>query len=346
MGAMSERLRIGIVGAGGITRGRHVPGFRAIPGVELHGVVNRSPASTVAAAHELGIGTTYPDWHALVADPGIDAVVVATWPYLHAPVTIAALEAGKHVLTQARMAMDADEARPMLRASLAHPDLVAMVVPSPLSFWCDATIQRLLAEGTLGELRHMTVTWDTSGPAEAWRLQRRWSGHNVMALGIVYESIARWLGQAVAVAATGRLRAPIRQVPEGRITADVLDDLTLLVEFPGGLDSVWTMTTGLPSPEGNTVRLIGTSGSLLVDLPRQRLELALADASPQPVAIPADEASEWRVEAAFVGAIRGQEEVHLTDFETGVRYMAFTDAMHASLAAGCRVSIPESGRRA
>ena len=247
---MSERLRIGIVGAGGITRARHVPGFRAIPGVELHGVVNRSPASTAAAAHELGIGTTYPDWHALVADPGIDAVVVATWPYLHAPVTIAALEAGKHVLTQARMAMDADEARLMLRASLARPDLVAMVVPSPLSFWCDATIQRLLAEGTLGELRHMTVTWDTSGPAEAWRLQRRWSGHNVMALGIVYESIARWLGQAVAVAATGRLRAPIRQVPEGRITADVLDDLTLLVEFPGGLDSVWTMTTGLPLTRG------------------------------------------------------------------------------------------------
>lgn len=336
---MNERIRIGIVGAGAITRTRHVPGFRAIPGVELRGVVNRSPASTAAAASQLGVGTTYPDWRVLVADPEIDAVVVGTWPYLHAPVTIAALEGGKHVLTQARMAMDVAEASRMLDTSLARPDLVAMVVPSPLSFWCDATIQRLLAEGTLGDLRHMTVTWDTSGPAEAWRLQRRWSGHNVMAMGIVYESIARWLGHAVTVAAVGRLREPIRQVPEGHVRADVLDDLTLLVGFPGGLDSVWTMTTNLPSPDGNVVRLMGTKGNLLVDLPRQRLELALADGRPRPVAVPASEATDWRVEAEFVGAIRGQEDVHLTDLETGVRYMAFTDAVHASLVAGSRVSI-------
>src|SRR2546425_218960 len=180
-------------------------GLRAIQGVELAGVVNRSAESTAAAARELSIAQTYPDWRALVADPAIDAVLVATWPYLHAPITLAALAAGKHVLTQARMAMNADEARSMLRASLERPDLTAMVVPSPLSFWCDATVARLLADGALGELRRVAVAWDTSGEAESWRLQRRWSGNNVMALGIVYESVARWLGHAVAVAAVGRI---------------------------------------------------------------------------------------------------------------------------------------------
>ena len=318
---MSEGLRIGIVGAGGIARARHVPGFRAIQDVELAGVVNRSAESTAAAARELSIAQAYPDWRALVADPAIDAVLVATWPYLHAPITLAALAAGKHVLTQARMAMNADEARSMLRASLERPDLTAMVVPSPLSFWCDATVARLLADGALGELRRVAVAWDTSGEAESWRLQRRWSGNNVMALGV------------------GRIRDPVRRVPEGHVAADVPDSLALLVEFPGGVDATWTMTTNLAMPDGNTVRLIGTAGSLLVDLVGQRLELVPAGRTPEPISIPAHEAADWRVEAEFVGAIRGEEQVRFTDFETGFRYMAFTDAVHASIAAGCRVSI-------
>ena len=47
----------------------------------------------------------------------------------------------------------------------------------------------------------------------------------------------------------------------------------------------------------------------------------------QPVQIRPEDRADWRVEAEFIGAIRGEEEVHLTDFATGVRYMAFTDAV-------------------
>ena len=104
-------------------------------------------------------------------------------------------------------------------------------------------------------------------------------------------------------------------------------------------DATWTMTTNLAMPDGNTVRLIGTAGSLLVDLVGQRLELVPAGRTPEPISIPAHEAADWRVEAEFVGAIRGEEQVRFTDFETGFRYMAFTDAVHASIAAGCRVTI-------
>ena len=63
-----QTIRIGIVGAGGNTRKRHVPGFRAIEGVEIVGVVNRSPESTASAAEEFGIPKTYPSWQALI-DP-------------------------------------------------------------------------------------------------------------------------------------------------------------------------------------------------------------------------------------------------------------------------------------
>ena len=109
-------------------------------------------------------------WQALVADPAIDAVLVGAWPYLHAPVTIAALEAGKHVLTEARMAATAEDARAMLRASRAHPDLVAMVVPASFSLWADATIVRLLADGAIGRVRHVRVAWDVERAGRPRRL--------------------------------------------------------------------------------------------------------------------------------------------------------------------------------
>ena len=100
----NDTLRIGFVGAGGIVRDRHVPGLRKAPGVEFYGVVNRSRESSQRAAEEFGIERTYDDWQELVADPKVDIVWIGAHPYMHRVVTEAALEAGKHVFTQARMA--------------------------------------------------------------------------------------------------------------------------------------------------------------------------------------------------------------------------------------------------
>ena len=136
--AMTDPIRIGIVGAGRIVAAEHVPRFRAIDGVELVGVANRSEESSRRAADELGLPRAYPSWQALVADPELDAVLVGAWPVLHAPVTIAALEAGKHVLTEARMAATAEDARAMVRAARAHPDRDRDVVPATFSAWADA----------------------------------------------------------------------------------------------------------------------------------------------------------------------------------------------------------------
>src|SRR5580700_8183169 len=113
----AKRLRIGLIGAGGNMRARHVPGFRAVPDVDLVAVCNRRPESTAAAAREFGIGRTHEHWEDLVSAPDLDAVVIGTWPYLHCPITLAALAAGKHVLTEARMAMNASEAHQMHAAS-------------------------------------------------------------------------------------------------------------------------------------------------------------------------------------------------------------------------------------
>src|SRR5438128_1692182 len=108
---MAKRVRIGLIGAGGNTRLRHIPGFLALPDVELAAVCNRRPESTEAIAREFKVPRTYARWEELIADSAIDAVCIGTWPYLHCPITLAALNAGKHVLTEARLSMNAAEAR-------------------------------------------------------------------------------------------------------------------------------------------------------------------------------------------------------------------------------------------
>src|SRR5713101_6714409 len=143
----SSTLRVGLIGAGANTKLRHIPGLRALPDVEIVAVCNRRPESTAAAAREHGIPRTYERWEELVADPAIDAVVIGAWPYLHCPITLAALEAGKHVMTEARLALNAAEARQMLAAAQSRPQLVTQVVPSPYGLKGHDVVLELLRGG-------------------------------------------------------------------------------------------------------------------------------------------------------------------------------------------------------
>src|SRR5262245_37794146 len=109
-GTVSDRVRIGIAGGGKIVASEHVPRFRAIDGVELVAVANQTYESSQRAAAAMGISRAMRHWAELIDDADIDAILIGTWPYLHAQIAIAALEAGKHVITEARMATDADAA--------------------------------------------------------------------------------------------------------------------------------------------------------------------------------------------------------------------------------------------
>ena len=123
-------LRIGIIGAGKNTKLRHIPGFQRIDGVEVVAVCNRSTNSAKKVADAFHIPRITERPGDIIHAKDIDAVCIGTWPYMHKQLTIASLEAGKHVLTEARMAMSLAEAREMLLASEAT-DKVSMVVPAP-----------------------------------------------------------------------------------------------------------------------------------------------------------------------------------------------------------------------
>src|SRR5205823_5396091 len=150
-------LRVGLIGAGANTRSRHIPGLRALPGVEIVAVCNRRPDSTAAVAREFNIARTAEGWEEVVAADDIDAVVIGTWPYLHCPITLAALKTGKHVLTEARMSLNAAEAHAMLAAARGHPRQVTQVVPSPFGLKGHDVMRELMDQGFLGELREAYI---------------------------------------------------------------------------------------------------------------------------------------------------------------------------------------------
>src|SRR5436305_8998150 len=126
-------------------KSRHRPGLRKLPDVRAVAVCNRSRESGEAVAREWDIPEVLTDWRALVAREDLDAVFIGTWPYTHAEMRIRALEAGKHVFCQARMARTAAEARSMLRAAEAHPDRVAMLCPPPNGMRGDRLIRKLVS---------------------------------------------------------------------------------------------------------------------------------------------------------------------------------------------------------
>jgi predicted dehydrogenase len=346
---MPDTIRVGVVGAGGNTRLHHIPKLQKIQGVEIVSVVNRSRASSERVAQEFGIPRVHEKWDDLVNDPAIDAVVIGTWPYLHCPVTLAALAAGKHVLTEARIAMNAAEAREMLAASLARPGLVTQVVPGPATFPSDPMVMHLLADGYVGEVQAVDLRvctgWLNRDAPLHWRMNRGYSGLNAMTMGIWYECLSRWFGPAKAVMARTRVAVPYRMDEERgeRRAVEVPDHVEALADLANGAIARmhWSSVAGFMT--GPDVWVYGSEGTLRLEMRgrdnvlyggrRNDKEMARID-------IPKDKTYGWRVEEEFIGAIRGKEQVRRTSFLDAVNYMDFTEAVHISSREGRRVYLP------
>ena len=118
---MSERLRIGIVGCGGIANGKHLPSLKAINRADIVAFCDLIPERAEKACAEYGAegAKTYTDYHRLLEDKSIDVVYVLTPNRMHAQVSIDALNAGKHVMCEKPMAINSAEAKRMLDAAKA-----------------------------------------------------------------------------------------------------------------------------------------------------------------------------------------------------------------------------------
>ncbi len=290
------------------------------------------------------------DWREIIAMPDVDAVLVATWPYLHAPASIAALEAGKHVLCLGRMAMNLEEARQMQAAAdrAKAQGVRSMLVPPAFGIAGDIYLRQLLAEGYVGDIRHVQglfVNDANANPAAPlnWRQDRELSGENVLLLGAHYEITYRWLGGVTGVTAREETYVPQRPAPDGSgrmAPVTVPDAITVMGELEQG--GTLTLIESSVAHFGGPARfeIYGSAGTLVYQIAGdQILGAKTGESALRLMPIPEGMRREWTVEQDFVRMVLEQGPDVEPTFADGVAYMAFTEAARRSAATGERVKV-------
>jgi predicted dehydrogenase len=224
-------IRIAFAGTGYISR-IHARAAQKLPGVELAAIVNHRPQSMAAFATEFDIPRRYAAVEDMLRDGDVDAISINTPNYLHAPQSIAALEAGVHVMVEKPMAMDAKEAAEMLAASERSGAL--LMVAHCWRF--DEEVQWLkeqVDQGRIGQIMRtkgygVHVNW---GPA-GWFTQKRFAGGGALAdVGIHAIDTARFLlGDPQPVSVYARIGTYYREF-------DVDDTGVLLVNWDNDANS-------------------------------------------------------------------------------------------------------------
>ncbi|MDR3050867.1 MAG: Gfo/Idh/MocA family oxidoreductase [Oscillospiraceae bacterium] len=148
-----QQFRVGIVGCGGIANGKHLPALQKLPQVQLVAFCDIVPERAQQAAEKYGApgAKVYTDYRELVADSALDAVHVLTPNKSHAPITIAALESGKHVLCEKPMAKTYADAKAMLDAARRTGKTLSIAYQNrfrPDSLY----LKQLCSHGKLGEI--------------------------------------------------------------------------------------------------------------------------------------------------------------------------------------------------
>lgn len=341
-----KEINIGIIGAGDIFRQRHFPGFEKIDGVKIVAVCNRTEESGKRVAQEYGIDKVLTDWHDIIEMDELDAVMIGTWPYLHHPASIAALDAGKHVFSQARMAMNYNEAKEMYEKATGK-GLVNMVCPAPHTLRGDRLFRKLIKDGYLGNIHNILVRDMSSAYIDPntplhWRQIGKFSGFNTLTLGMFVEAVHRWCGYAKKVMAIDKTFSAERKDPETGVMegVDRPDSVFIAAEMENGALAQFTFSAMALFPEESTITIHGSEGTLVYHTDNHKMLGGKGgDKELKEIPIPSDLDREWGVEEDFIAAIREGAKIEPTFYE-GMKYMEFTEAVFRSVESGGVVSLP------
>jgi len=339
--------RLALIGAGNIAANRHVPGFRALEDVAIVGVVSRDSGRRANFCRDLCVEDFGSDPNRIFDDPSIDAVCIATWPNSHCDLTLRALEKGKHVLLEGRMAMDAQEAHKMCAAVSKSP-AEAWLVPAPSSLVADKTVIDIIASGRLGRIEYVRAAecasgFDAGRRPHSFRTDRRYSGMNMMFMGVLFESLLRWFGAPEMV--TARLlmpRDPLLTPAGMAVTSDVPDHADIWLDFPGSIPAAMRLSNRLGSPGSNEIVIHGSQADLKFDIDSETLSIAETENKWEPICLPQVVNGGWTVERDFVNVINGGQAGCLTSFDEGRSCMEFTEAVWRSHQSQKAVSLPLS----
>ena len=256
-------LRIGVLGTGWGTR-ISVPALRA-EGWHVAALWSRNAERADKQAAELEIPFATNDASALIHRPDIDAVTIVTPTPTHRDICLEALAAGKHVLAEKPMAMNAGEAEEM--AAAAESAGVTAMINFEFRFTPQRLhVQRLLAEGYVGRLRHGMVELYWAPPlAERelnWRSQAAMGGGVLNEHGSHYiDALHQWLGDIRSVSARVETFVPQRRGASGE--ADAEDFFTATFGMAQGGVVVLTQSWAAAFGQGMRATLAGSDGMLV-----------------------------------------------------------------------------------
>lgn len=356
-------MKVGIIGAS-FARAAYLPAFRHIPGAKVVALASARLSSARQAADAFSIPHAYDDWEKMLAEHALDLVCIATPTVTHAPIALAAIARGAHVLCEKPTAMNADEARRMLDAANAANRL--HMIDHELRFNPNRMrIGEMIAGGELGEIRHVNISNITNGwndpasrPGGDWWSLESEGGGRLGANGSHQVDMLRWwmgevksvVGQALTVVPDRRDRATGEA---WTATADDLSHFTLEMRS-GALAQVFMSGVAVANM-GNETQIFGSKGTLLLSNGDERLRYAkIGDKAFEDITV-ADPAAQleglnagiWNV--SVVGALREltaaiQEKRPLrrgATFLDGLRNQQVLDAVRRSTRERAWVDLPD-----
>ncbi len=312
-------IGVGVVGTGFMCQA-HVNAYRTLPYMAyppparptLRAVAGRRIAAAEAAAGRYGFETAHADWREMLADPAVELVDNCGPNNIHAEVSIAALDAGKHVLCEKPLGRHAAESRRMLEAA-RRADGKHMVAFNYRFVPAVRKARHLLEQGALGKIHHFRARYCQDWLADpefprVWRLRKALSGSGVLGdLGSHIVDLARFLvGEPTVVNA--RLKTFVSERPLAEDSAergpvDVDDAFVALVEFDNGAIGTLEATRfAVGHRNANIFEINGSKGSLRFNLERlNELDVHLRPdpSNPQPgfrselITEPGDPFIEW-----------------------------------------------------
>ena len=324
----------GILGVAGITRAM-IRGILGSDRAVLRGIASRDGAKAAAAAAEVD-AVGYEGYDALLSDPAIEAVYLPTPNALHAEWAIRAAEAGKHVLCEKPMAVTADEARAMQAAAASAGTLLAeayMYAHHPRY----AEIARLIADGAIGRVRSMqvTFTFDASAELDHSGFQGAPGSGAIYDVGGYAVHVARLLLGAEPEAVTAHAAA-------SELHGGIDMSTSLLLEFPDGVGVL--AQVGMWNADRDTVTIIGERG--IIEVPHAFIcgpddgDAVLIDADGVRSSIVAERVDHYeRQVTRFSEAVRGEVALAWAP-DDAVRQATILEAATSSWRERVRIPLP------
>jgi predicted dehydrogenase len=277
-------MRIGIIGAS-FAKAAYLPALRHIPDVEVIALASARLESAQSAATQFAVPHVYDDWRAMLARHRFDLVCIATPTNSHAPMALAALDSGAHVLAEKPTAMNAEEASTMLERAESLRRI--HMINHELRFNAKRRhVHHLVHSGVLGEIRHVMInnignSWGdpASRPEGDWWSSAEMGGGRLGANGSHQVDLLRWwFGEITAVCGQVKTIVPDRidRTTGAPWVATADDFVSFTAEFgKGGLASV-LLSTIARHGIGNEVQIFGSKGTVTLSNDTEKLFFGLA----------------------------------------------------------------------